>query len=292
MIHLPAEPHNDLNWLQQIEEASSLEKITWKLDLGLEKPYFPLEDELYFQAITAGLAHFSTAIWPKFQEKTECAVLYQGAADFSEYFVWTERQEANWLSWKEDRPDGDEAHLRRLFCAEAFVAYFQMLAHRLPDELPLKLILDVSHCGTKAQTLHLLSPERFEHFLIEALPEQEASFGICFPSDEHCSLEILERIDQLISRFNIPFKAVYEPLMTEQWDGLDNLYVFSRAVTSQGKRKLMGFCAAGGRVVTEGILLGMSNEIGAEGFEPPTYWSQTSRASQTALCPEKQEHPS
>ncbi len=26
--------------------------------------------------------------------------------------------------------------------------------------------------------------------------------------------------------------------------------------------------------------------FGAEGFEPPTYWSQTSRASQTALCPD------
>lgn len=27
--------------------------------------------------------------------------------------------------------------------------------------------------------------------------------------------------------------------------------------------------------------------FGAEGFEPPTYWSQTSRASQTALYPDK-----
>ncbi len=27
--------------------------------------------------------------------------------------------------------------------------------------------------------------------------------------------------------------------------------------------------------------------IGAEGFEPPAYWSQTSRASQAALYPDK-----
>lgn|GEM_PF-7073321 len=27
-------------------------------------------------------------------------------------------------------------------------------------------------------------------------------------------------------------------------------------------------------------------KVGTEGFEPPTYWSQTSRANQTALCPE------
>lgn len=29
------------------------------------------------------------------------------------------------------------------------------------------------------------------------------------------------------------------------------------------------------------------HNFGAEGFEPPAYWSQTSRASQTALCPVK-----
>jgi hypothetical protein len=33
--------------------------------------------------------------------------------------------------------------------------------------------------------------------------------------------------------------------------------------------------------------LELLSKIGAEGFEPPAYWSQTSRASQTALCPVK-----
>ena len=31
----------------------------------------------------------------------------------------------------------------------------------------------------------------------------------------------------------------------------------------------------------------ISKNIGVEGFEPPTYWSQTSRASQAALYPGK-----
>ncbi len=33
--------------------------------------------------------------------------------------------------------------------------------------------------------------------------------------------------------------------------------------------------------------MGCVEEIGAEGFEPPTLWSQTRCASQTALYPEK-----
>ena len=88
---------------------------------------------------------------------------------------------------------------------------------------------------------------------------------------------------------------IEELFLTESWEGVDRLYVLSEATTSQGKRKLLGFCAAGGTVIVEGESLGLPNEVlvknfGAEGFEPPAYWSQTSRASQTALCPAK-KHP-
>jgi hypothetical protein len=46
----------------------------------------------------------------------------------------------------------------------------------------------------------------------------------------------------------VSFKPVYESLLTEQWDGLDEIYVLSEALTPQGKRKLLGFEAAGGKV--------------------------------------------
>lgn len=264
-MKLPARPSDDLNW--KIEGDHSL----FEFDLGLHEPYFPLEDELNFQSLCAGLNHFAKEVWPRFPESK--AILYRGSADFSTFFRWSESQEANYKIWKEERPIAPEAHLKRLFCAEAFVTYFQMLAHRLPDELPLMLILDPKNTGTVAETLHLLSPERFEHFIVDFGMKFDSNVGVCFPSEEKCSGEILEKIDSLLKK--IPsFKPVYESLLTEQWDGLDDLIVFQEALTDRGKRKLKGFEAAGGKI------------IGAEGFEPPTYWSQTSRASQTALYPD------
>ena len=265
-MRLPAKPHDDLNW--KIEGNPSI----FELDLGLHEPFFPLEDELHFNALAAALTHFTKEVWPRFPESK--GILFRGNADFSTFFRWTESQESNYQIWKEDRPKGDEAHLKRLFCAEAFVAYFQMLAHRLPDELPLSLLLNTENTGTLAQTLHLLSPERFEHFQVDCGLHYQSHIGVCFPPDSECGVKELAQLDALMSRLP-SFKPVYENLLTEQWDGLDEIYVLTDALTQRGRRKLMGFEAAGGKV------------IGAEGFEPPTYWSQTSRASQTALCPEK-----
>jgi hypothetical protein len=51
--------------------------------------------------------------------------------------------------------------------------------------------------------------------------------------------------------------------------------VIEEAVSVQGQRHLKGFIAAGGE------------KFGAEGFEPPTHCSQSSCASQTALCSEQ-----
>ncbi len=235
-MRLTGRPHDDLNW--EVEKTPA----AFEFDLGLSDPYFPLEDELYFHAISRALSHFSQNIWPSHKAK---AILYRGSADFSAYFSWSERQEENYALFKERLPLKDEDHLKRLFCAEAFVHYFQMLAHKLPDEMPISLILDAKDCGTRAQELHLLSPARFEHFDLEMA--YSSNVGICFPDDAVCSDEILSEIDVLIERLG-SFKPVYEPLLTEQWDGLDEIYVISKAITASCRRKLLGFQAAGGKV--------------------------------------------
>ncbi len=302
-IQLPCRPSDDLNWAKQIDEAAcaieSGSKILWEFDLGLNIPYFPLEDELRFQTNGRALTAFQAQLWNRFQESTVGAVLYRGSADLNQFFYWSERQSDNWIKWKEDRPETDELHLRRLFCLEAFVHYFQMLAHQLPDELPLILHLNATGLGTQAEIYHLMLPERFEHFILEikGLSEVEkARLGVCFPHDLRCSSLALSRLNALFQGLKMPFKPISESLMIELWEGLDFLYVLSDAVSTQGRRKLMGFSAAGGTVVCDGAMLGIPNEIsavlfqekfGAEGFEPPAYWSQTSRASQAALCPDK-----
>ncbi len=238
-MKLPARPHDDLSW--RIEGTPDI----FEFDLGLHESYFPLEDELHFQALSTALIHFTKEIWPRFPESK--AILYRGSADFSSFFQWTERQEENYEVWKRERPRLPEIHRKRLFCAEAFATYFQMLAHRLPDELPLTLVLDVQNTGTLAETLHLLSPERFAHFIVDSGFHFTSSLGVCFPGDEECSGEVIEKIDAL-SKELPSFRPVYEPLLTEQWEGLDELIVFKEALTAWGERKLKGFQAAGGKV--------------------------------------------
>lgn len=230
-------PQDDLNW--QIVETPE----EFFLELGLNAPYFPLEDELHFQSLGLGLSHFGKEVWPKHMVR---GVIYQGSADFNRHFSWTEKQLANFEEWQSTKAPHDLAHLQRLFTAEAFIAYFQMLAHKLPDEMELVIRLDASNTGSLAQTLHLLSPERFEHFRLEWDAPKASALGVCFPPDSLCSSEILKHIDEILAQGSV--KAVYEPLLTEQWDGLDELIVFPEALSPQGRRKLAGFEAAGGVV--------------------------------------------
>lgn len=302
VITLPLHPENTFSWIEEKQQASNTvqkgELIFWQFDLGLESPYFPLDEELIFQALCLGLAHFTKELWPLFEKHTEGASFYKGSPDFSSFFYWSAKQEENWTKWIESQHQGTEIQLRRLFCADAFAYYFQMLSYHLPDDLPLTLHFNCSIDCSLAETIQLLSKNRFPHFLLktEGLPVSDtAKLAVCFPEDSCCSSDVLDHLNFLFSQLKTPYKVIFELFLTESWDGIDFIYVFSKSLHSLGKRKLMGFCAAGGIVISEGAKIGVSKEVsveefGAEGFEPPAYWSQTSRASQAALCPDEIVH--
>lgn len=263
MIRLPCRPSDPLNWEIRTEDRD----ILWLFDLGLDDPYFPISDEMRFQSLSLALTKFTQEIWPQFQERTKGAVLYRGGADFSAQFSWDARQKENWELWRSERPAGEETHLRRLFCADAFAHYFQLLAHKLPDELPLYLLLDGGHWGTSAERHQVVSKERFEHFhlAVKGLPHfngmiwdgerivessTHASLAICFPEESQCSSEILAKLDRMMGHLSEPFRVIHEAFLTEEWEGVDVLHVLPEAMSSQGERKLMGFKAAGGIVVS------------------------------------------
>ncbi len=289
MIAFSGKPSDSLVWdVKPFHEGDS---FFVRLDLGLEESYFPIDDEMHFQALSLACAQFTQEIWSHYKEKIKGLILYSGSADFSRTFNWTEKQKQNWESWIQGRADLPEKHLRRLFCLETFAYYFQMLSYRLPDEMPLFLQLDLTAISSLAERHHLLSRERFEHFQVASRglaptygwvwtevglerPSLPPS-AFCFPLDKECTKEILERADRKMGSFTEPFRVVYESFLTEEWDEVSDLYILDGTMSPQGKRKLKGFEAAGGRI-----------KFGAEGFEPPAYWSQTSRASQTALCPD------
>lgn len=259
-VLLPCRPSDSLQWILPEEGP-----ILWQLDLGLEMPYFPLEEEMQFHALELALSKFTKEVWPVYQERTLGAILYRGHADFNTYFSWTERQIENWNLWNEERPRVKENHLKRLFCADAFAHYFQMLSHVLPDEIPLYLLFDVRGISTQAESYQVISKERFEFFHVAAkglpawngflweenqiLPGSMANEAICFPEESSCSEEILEKLDVHISKFKTPFRIIPESFLTEEWEGVDVLYFLPEAISDQGKRKLSGFRAAGGTVI-------------------------------------------
>lgn len=259
-IELPCLPSDDLNWSIQIEKARSLvslgRKIVWKFDLGLEHPYYPLEDELRFQSAGLALKQFSHDVWPEFKEQTLALSLYRGLVNFSEFFLWTDRQRANFASWKEDEESDD----LREFAADAFAIYFQMLAHRLPDEAPIFLLFDLGPMQSVSKALRVISKQRFEHFLIAikgSLPVDRfvwsedgiemkkivAATGAVFPENRAFDL----KFDALLAE-NRDAKAVYETSLTEDWEGLDRLLVLNNSLSLQGNRKLKGFEATAAQV--------------------------------------------
>ncbi|MBM3184354.1 MAG: hypothetical protein FJZ64_03510 [Chlamydiae bacterium] len=265
LISLPCHFNDDLQWKKLLEKISPSTPIIWEFNLGLNAPYFPTEDEMVFSSLRLALSQFTKEIWPLFEKQTSHGILYRGSADFSSFFQWSSQQVENFETWKKERPAANEAHLRRLFCKDGFAHYFQMLSHALPDELPLELCFDLAGCGTRAEKTQLLSKEGFEHFIVRK-NEALTSFAICFPSELKCSGYILSKLDTLFETLKIPYRIIEETFLTESWEGVDQIYVLSEAVTSIGKRKLMGFCAAGGTVIVEGESLGLPKEVSAEAF--------------------------
>jgi len=216
-IELPAEPHDSLDWAIEVNAS----QVLWRLKLGLEQPSFPVDDEQRFQASVLALKQFSNTVWPQYQDKTTGCVLYQGPL--------------------ENLPDP---------------MYFQMLAHKLPDELPIFLLVDERGVASVSEILRFLADDRFVHFSVglrtERVPRDgwvwdesgvrvrklEAKRGLVFTG---------ENIDSLLEN---DLKVVFESRLTEEWDGLDQLLVVENSLSEQGLRKLKGFEAAGGEVET------------------------------------------
>ena len=260
MISLSCRPSSDLQW--DLSLVPSKGEILWYFDLGLEDPFFPIDDPFHFESIKMGLNKFSREIWPLYKERSRGAILYRGSADFSTHFLWTENQKENYEKWKQD---SNYEFGKQIFTANAFVHYFQMLSFSLPDELPLFLFLDANIEGTLVEKHLLLSKERFQHFqvAIKDLPftsemtwdgknrisfPEKPSRAICFPQEAMWTEEIQKKLESIFRRVKQPFRVISELFLNEDWEGVDELYVLEDAVSYQGKRKINGFLATGGNV--------------------------------------------
>jgi hypothetical protein len=289
LIELDGRLIADLNWsaararaLKAIENGYAL---MWNIDLGFFSALSrPLSCQTQFLSFTLALEHFRDTLWKEFKSQTLGLSLYRGSADFSEGFPWDEQQSANLKQWLSNTNHANEdKRLVRLFCRDAAVEYLSLLAARLPDPLSLYLFLDGSSLQSTslADEMCYLNPERFERFKLVLkghrlphaalgwenptsqgyygckemeLPSFEMpAIGFCIPPLQCIDSSHFQGMEEALAALRgqeIPFKLIAESQLTAGWDGLDHLIYSPLGLSPGGKRKLQGFCAAGGRVIS------------------------------------------
>lgn len=186
--------------------------------------------------------------------------------------------------------------LLSLFCRDVAAEYLDLLVDRLPDTLKCFLLMDGSHISNTSLWAQLTTKERYPRFILgltglngnhanldgfvwndstghiglltrNSNSTQEITtsvVGVCLPSITLCrpsAWKDLEEVFNLLNTHSIQFRTIPEISLTTEWDGLDYLIVSSKNLTIQGRRKLQGFCAAGGTVITIGNLIGLPQEV-------------------------------
>ncbi len=230
-IILPASISSDLDWSKEVQEMQG--PVLIELDFGWNRGPFFVNDSAAFQTFTLALDQFSKDIWPLIKDNSLGVVLYRGSLSILSTLVVA---------------DGELAPVE---AATIFGNYLHRLASFLPDEADIYCLFESTSSFTVGETAQLLSQDRFLHLQL-ALTPSEAPIGVLLPPDELCSLPVIQKLTELLE--NAPeLRVIPERRLNELWHGLDELIVFEEALTAQGKRQLLGFEAAGGKIRSRGI---------------------------------------
>lgn len=225
--------------------------IIWELDFAI-RTLNPIRLASYRLAVRT----FIETIWANNRENTLGAILYKG-----------------------DIPP---------FEMEDFADYLHQIAAELPDQVPPFALFDCRGDPLK------FSKEIFPHIHLgfrsgpigaiewgeRLIPRRcDARLGVALPlRAKGLRFDAVDRCLRFLDREKTRYRLIAEPYLTEEWDDLDKIIIFPTLISTGGLRMIRGFEAAGGKV----------ERFGVEGFEPPTFCSQSRRASQAALYPEKE----
>lgn len=278
-IPLDGKLSSDLDWKKEEEAAERYiglgYKLFWKLDLGLFNTLkFPLSNPSQFLSLVLSLEHFRDGLWKKFKEHTLGVSIYDGPADFTSQLAWDEQLQGNYLAWGQKLDSKFEAknsYFKSLFARDAAAEYLILIGNRMPDAMPLFLDLTMQKDTSVLLELQLLHRERFDRFHLICRNSRFPSFfvcqqtpvGVCLPSYQIVDPALYNHLENAVNDLllqKISFRLIPEAYLINEWDGLDDLIVNSAALSQQGIRKLHGFCAAGGRVLSLGKQLGLPNE--------------------------------
>jgi hypothetical protein len=272
-IHIGKEIDLNFASVKASEAKEQGKMILWELDLELKEVF--IQDTSAFFSRSLTLKEFQEKLLLPFKKETLGVSLFDGDLDFESCFLLTEQYEANYLERKEEYPLRDASFIRRLFAADVFAEYILRLHAFLPDDVLAFCKLDVSLEKNKAKLAYLLSQERFQHLLLiikgSDLPighlclEKEVETAVAIPSclNEE-ALSSLEGVFKEMKKRGTPFRVIDELRLNECWDGIDDLIVLSQFLSKQGMRRVQGFLAAGGRIITVGPLLSVSCEVSFE----------------------------
>ena len=226
---LDASFSSDLNW--NIDLTTEL--VTIEFDFGWGKGPFLINDPALFQSYTLAIDKFSKEIWPHVREKCSTVILFRGSLSILSTIVVS---------------DGE---LSPVEAANVFGNYLHRLASFLPEEVPVAALFDDTAHFSKGEAAQLLSQERFSHLQLSLSPS-ESTTGVLLPLDEHCTPAIIKELTCLF--VEVPdLRVIPERMLNELWNGLDELVVFEEALSQYGKRQILGFEAAGGKVRSRGI---------------------------------------
>lgn len=229
LIHLDAFPSSNLEW-----EITS--EGTYFLDFDLT--HFDPFDEGQFFARFLAVEEFVK----RFPNAKEVVL---GCVDgtFSALFKQTERFEQG-LAEKNIDPE--------IYSATLFSQYLHRLASCLPDEMQPLLLCEIAPEQKIEEVVLPICRRRFEHFGIRftnrVIPiEGEEAIAISLPQDEKYDPIALKSLFNALDGFK--YKCIPEEHLNEHWDGVDIVVVDEESLGDTGRRMLLGFEAAGGRVV-------------------------------------------
>lgn len=240
MLRLDGSITSALDWKDPLAQAESTPgPLHWHLDLGLFATLKRgLTHSADFHALLLALDHFKANVWNRFSERTQQVVIYRGTLDFSHAFPWDATQEENFrLTGRGNK---------RRYCVAAAAEYLRLLVQKMPDEIPLSLYLDATSIADPFEKALLLNPEPFSRFQLDvqgAGPWQIDSLAaLCLPLTDSCAAQVRQIPE--------PCRLIPESALVYSWDGLERIYYDPAALNALAMRKLQGFSAAGGELIS------------------------------------------
>lgn len=244
LVTLDASAQSTLNWREREAEAAEWVSkgfyLIWELDFSISDGN--LFDQAHFMTLQLAVDHFNQTIWPKFSEQSIGVLVHRGEIaailpllDPLKSLAAGLPDESLLFLKIETASIRNAAHYIQLVRQDLLGHFIPLLSGKWAESYPYafpSLAWGHSHSPLGA----------FSSEAVHPLPEQRISQALCL--SEETEQELLG----VIERLKNPFRVISEKILTQEWDGIDEIFALEKTLSFQGRRKLAGFSAAGGKV--------------------------------------------